>query len=453
MTEDPRGAEVLALRDLFLRLARTPRPEVETLLETELRQLVDFTVDGSAWWRERLQDGAPARAAPGLEALLRSLPPSSPKLLQERYEELQLEVPGASAGDYVVHSTSGTTGTPRSVRKHAPSYGLEQDALLLVDWAWFGRDVGKKLAFFLAVVEDEDDVPPAPPVAYLGAAPPAIRRRTLDRPIGELLDALEEHQPAYLVSTGITTRLLARLQLEEPREVRSLEQVITFTDRIDPVLRSLVREAFGARICDRYSSQEVGYIALQCPVHEHLHVVPSVCVEIVDDDGEPCPTGASGEVLVTALHSFAMPIVRYQLGDIAEWGEPCPAGITWPVLERIRGRKRDVYEGSDGVPRIVALFQQPFVRMPELLDYQVVVFDDAILFVANTSVDVGDERRREIAAQLREAFGVELPVRFLDTERLDWQGAAKRKEFYVVRRSCPPEPTFAEVQELVRAQQ
>jgi phenylacetate-CoA ligase len=443
--DDPRRADVLALRDLFLGLARMPRAEVEALLERELRQLLEFATAESAWWSERLERAGGS----GLDALLRSLPVSEPRLLQERYDEMQLDVPGATAADYVVHSTSGTTGTPRRARKHAPSHQIEHDALLLVEWSWFERDVGKKLAFFLAVLEDDDAVQLRPPLTYLGELPPAVHRRSLDRPVSELLDALAEHEPTYLVSTGITTRLLARLQLDEPRPIRSLEQVLTFTDRVDPALRDLVREAFGARICDRYSSQEVGYIAIQCSAHDHLHVVPSVCVEIVDDAGEPCGVGVPGRVLVTALHSFAMPIIRYELGDIAEWGAPCDAGITWPVLERIRGRTRDVYVGSDGVPRIVALFEQPFVRMPELLDYQVVVFEDAILLVASTSVELSAEQRGDVAGQLRQAFGVDLPVRFLPTARFDWQGSWKRKEFYVVERPCPPEPAFEEVQLLV----
>ena len=127
------------------------------------------------------------------------------------------------------------------------------------------------------------------------------------------------------------------MRLPGLREVRTLGEAST------PDLRALCREAWGVPLVDVYSAEEVGYIALQCPEHEHYHVqAESVLVEILDERGAPAPPGETGRVVVTDLHNFAMPLVRYEIGDYAEVGEPCACGRGLPVLRRIVGRVRNM---------------------------------------------------------------------------------------------------------------
>ena len=92
-----------------------------------------------------------------------------------------------------------------------------------------------------------------------------------------------------------------------------------------------------------YSSQEVGYIALECPTGESYHVqAENVLVEVLDDQDRPCSPGDVGRVVVTALHNFATPLLRYDIGDYAEVGAPCPCGRGLPALRRIMGRQRNM---------------------------------------------------------------------------------------------------------------
>ena len=85
--------------------------------------------------------------------------------------------------------------------------------------------------------------------------------------------------------------------------------------------REIVRKGLGAKFIDRYSAEETGIIARQCPKHDHLHILsPIALVEIVDENDDPCSVGQPGRVLVTGMQSYGMPLIRYELGDIAEWG-------------------------------------------------------------------------------------------------------------------------------------
>ena len=112
---------------------------------------------------------------------------------------------------------------------------------------------------------------------------------------------------------------------------------------LDPELRIACQRVWGLRIVDIYSAEEVGIVALQCPEHPHYHVqAESLLVEVVDGGGRPCPADGSGRVVVTDLHNFAKPLIRYDIGDFAEVGEPCPCGRGLPVIKSVHGRVRNM---------------------------------------------------------------------------------------------------------------
>ncbi|HCO44341.1 MAG TPA: hypothetical protein DIT63_09550, partial [Gammaproteobacteria bacterium] len=134
---------------------------------------------------------------------------------------------------------------------------------------------------------------------------------------------------------------------ERPARLRG---VGTFGEQLADDLRVLARATWGVPLADIYSCEEAGYLALQCPqVPEHYHVQSeNVLLEVLDGDGRPCPAGATGEVVLTPLHNFAMPLVRYAIGDFAEVGPPCRCGRGLPVLRRIHGRARNLLRLPDG---------------------------------------------------------------------------------------------------------
>jgi phenylacetate-CoA ligase len=111
----------------------------------------------------------------------------------------------------------------------------------------------------------------------------------------------------------------------------------------------VIREAWNVPLVDVYTAEEVGYIALQCPECEHFHVQSeNLIFEILDESGEPCQPGEIGRVVLTTLHNFAMPLVRYDIGDYAEAGAPCACGRGLPVITRILGRQRNLLTLPNG---------------------------------------------------------------------------------------------------------
>ncbi len=428
---ESRKQRVLALRDLYLDLARSSQAEQDNVTIRELRQLIEFASASSLWWNNYFLHAD--RGTDSLSVLLESLPIMTRSFVQDNLAAMQLQVPGASQNDYIVHKTSGSTGQPVQVRKHATSYFMEYDAITLLDWAWHKRDIAKVVGGFRIDAEEQQDAVTSAPLSYLGKAPNQFSLSALARSPKELVAGLAKHKAAYVYSNGVTIRLAALEQLENPQAGLKLEQFLSVSDPVSPGLRELVRDAFGAKICNRYSSEEFGYIALQCPVHDHMHVIaPSVHVEVVDEHGRACSEGEVGRVLVTALHSFAMPLVRYAIGDFAMWGSPCDAGITWPVIENVMGRERNTIVGSDGQSRIVSLIGMSILSNKKLRDYQVVVLSESILFVANVREPFDSFEISDLESELQNIFRRKVPVHVLLTDHIKWRSAVKRSEFDVL---------------------
>lgn len=422
---------VLHLRDQFLDLARATREQVDKYAHNELNAIVKFSKQRIPWYTNSFESIANVDGTESLEELLRSLPILSRRQAQENFDGLYFKSPEHDPNDYAIQATSGSTGKPVSVMKFAPLYSAEYDALTLTEWQLNQRDTSKVVTTFRIVETEADDVPLGPPLSYIGATRIHTSRSILKRTIPDLLKELHRLRPDYLFVNGVVSRQLALAQLESGFESIQIEQFLTVSDRIDPQLRALVQDVFGARMIDRYSSEEFGYIALQCPVHDHLHVCsPSLILEIVDESGNACDVGQPGRVLVTSLHNFAMPLIRYDIGDIAEFGEPCDTGLNWPVLNQVNGRIRDSITLPNSEFRLVTFFDSRMLGTRKLRDYQIVLFENAIVFLYYVNDELDEIERGDIEAELQNAFKLPLSIIFRRMENENWQNVWKRREWY-----------------------
>jgi phenylacetate-CoA ligase len=112
--------------------------------------------------------------------------------------------------------------------------------------------------------------------------------------------------------------------------------------------RNIIESMWNTEVYNTYGSSEIPRIAFECNEHAGLHILSdSVCVETVKDNeivrGEP------GEVVITGLYNYLMPLIRYELGDIATLSdEPCSCGRNWPLIKDIQGRINDVFPLPSG---------------------------------------------------------------------------------------------------------
>ncbi len=259
-------------------------------------------------------------------------------------------------------SSSGSTGRPVTAKKTDVNQ-IFHKALNLRNHLWHKRDLAAK---FATIRGYDRGTAMAPHGSHRKSwttvyrTGPSIMLNSAHCTLGEQLHWIAKERPPYILSYPTNLHALALRCEATGIDMPWLNALVTFSEALSPGQRGVIERVFGVTVEDMYSAAEVSMIAVQCPEQPHYHHVQSenVLVEIVGEDGGPCGIGETGRVLVTDLHNFAMPFIRYEIGDLAQFGPPCPCGRGLPVLQRIFGRVRNMLyleSGEQLFPDIAAL--------------------------------------------------------------------------------------------------
>jgi phenylacetate-CoA ligase len=164
---------------------------------------------------------------------------------------------------------------------------------------------------------------------------------------------IEAFRPDYVL--GYTSTLAAvadELTQRGLRLSRRVKGVVTIAETLSPLRRQLIEAYFAAPIINRYGLREFGsWSAQSCwETPEQFHLNTELVVwETVRDDGTPAAPGETGRVVLTDLHNYAMPFIRYDTGDLAVAGEAaCPCGRGFPLVGPIQGRSAECIRTSAG---------------------------------------------------------------------------------------------------------
>ena len=121
------------------------------------------------------------------------------------------------------------------------------------------------------------------------------------------------------------------------------------SERLYDEQRQAIGRVFGCPVANGYGSRDAGFIAHECPQGGMHLTAEDVVVEIVNPQGDPVPTGETGEIVVTHLATREFPFIRYRTGDMAALGsQACACGRGLPTLREIQGRSTDFVVAADG---------------------------------------------------------------------------------------------------------
>lgn len=355
-----RAAAVLAL---LFQMESTQWLSAEALRERQNRQLgalLDHARRHCPFYRERL---------PNDLAHWHEIPLLTRADLQTQADAIRASVYPQAHGKTFAIATGGSTAEPVTVRRTALTQ-LFWQAATLRDHLWHQRDLSATMAIIRQFPQPVDSSKPGRWGGVLHSGP------AWHLPIATDVEAqsrwLQEVNPDILLTYPANLDALLTHMHHEGLTLPRLREVRTVSGTVTPALRERCRQILGAPITDLYSAQEVGVIALQCPDSGLLHVQSEhVLVEVLDEQGQPCREGEVGQVVVTDLHNFAMPLIRYALHDWAEVGPACSCGRGLPTLRRVMGRTRNMAMSPEGKPFWPVLETRRLLEaIPHLRQYQ-----------------------------------------------------------------------------------
>ncbi|MGB5108083.1 MAG: hypothetical protein WBP29_05945 [Candidatus Zixiibacteriota bacterium] len=232
------------------------------------------------------------------------------------------------------------------------------------------------------------------------------------------LEALVRFKPKSIEGYPSTLNYLARSILAAGIDI-TLKAAFMSSEMLLPEQRSTIEAAFHCRVYDFYGMAERAVFATECDLHNGKHLNDDFGItEVLAKNGEPAKAGELGRIVVTGLHNYAMPLIRYQSSDVTALNpEACACGRAFPLMHNVTSKDEDVVTTKDGRYISPSLLTHPFKPLTSIQESQVIqesVDLLRVLVVRLPSYTENDTRYLVKELQLRMGAGTKIEIEFVD---------------------------------------
>ncbi len=332
---------------LLIRHSQVGREEIIAFRNRQLRRLINHAYSNVPYYRKLFdENGIKPNEIKTIEDLP-CIPITSKKDLQSLPTE-DLVSRTIDPQRLIEHRTSGSSGEPFTIR-HTWLEERINAAYRLRALRDFGlRFTDKQISIGL--------VRPIHPNDY-SLSIKILQRMGFRRkvkvscllPPEEIVKRLRELNPDVLSGfSGVMSRI-SQVVNDTGRKGINPRFITVGAEVLTPLMRIQIFEAFAAPVFETYGSHEFNLIAWECKVTGELHICDDSLIVEVLKNGRPAKIGERGEVVATNLHGYAMPFIRYRLGDIVTKGfETCQCDQPFSTIRKVQGRMLDYFKLPGG---------------------------------------------------------------------------------------------------------
>ena len=338
---------------LYLRLRSYPRYKDYTKLiremvrgdplamsEISLHQLLEYAKDHSAYYSELL---------PGRE--FNSIPTLTRDIMQVRFDDIRTkpELPNA-----YVNRSGGSIENPATFVQdgHYEGWALATQGYYFKEFLGVEMDTVKNVWLWASERDAE--------VVRRGGFRDEVRRflgnkiwlstyKADEKRWLECIDVIQRYRPHYVAGYASSLYQMALVARRHNIRLHRPAFVYSAAESMHSFMRDLVEEQFGAKVYEYYGSREVGAVAGECS-RGNMHIfVMNNLVEVLDDCGQVVDDGSEGNLVITCLHNYSFPMIRYEINDVGVKGSGrCSCGSKLPYLARLSGRITDYFVTKNG---------------------------------------------------------------------------------------------------------
>jgi phenylacetate-CoA ligase len=322
-------------------------------------------------------------------------------------------------------STSGSTGTPLHFIEDNLTKASKL-AVVLRSYQWAGYLPGKK-TFSLQSYTFGD---PASFTKYFPFAKlwrfdaKKLKKETAL----ELLDLIDRERPSVFIGYPFSIFMLTQFAEREGRSIHPIGSIVTAGETLSERRRELLEAAYKCKVYDFFSHHENVAIITECK-NQTRHICEDFAYnEIVDESGNDASEKGTGELVGTGFYNYAMPLIRYRIGDkviLDSKNDACGCGRHFRIVKEIVGRQNDYLETPDG--RLLGNVLEHSVDNAKGVMLSQCVQDAIDHMYVNLIVEkeFNEESRIELEKGLRKRLGNEIKIDFKVVSQLERSKSGK----------------------------
>jgi phenylacetate-CoA ligase len=386
----------------FLEASQWWKPEQLMAFQwAELHKLLRHAFESVPYYRRKYRAAGASFSDIRTWDDFKRLPPLTRDEIRQHREEL---CSTSYSGKLLPHATGGSSGVPTRFYRTYESYDWRTAAKDRV-YSWSGLHVGDRSVYLWG--------------APVGAVPKhkiwktrlheAVLRQQTFNTFSQTEELwlrihaeIRRYRPAAIVGYVSSLQQFAGFLGRTKRNIPRVNGVIAAAEPLFEGVRRSIEEAFGAPVYNTYGSREFMSLAGECEQRDGLHInAENIVVETGRDIDEP------SNIIVTDLHNYGMPFIRYDIGDLGKLKDgKCACGRGLPRLIGIEGRVLDTLRTADGRMVPGEFFPHLLKEIPEFAQYRVQQTGlDRIVISAVMNRELSGVSRELLDREIGKVFG------------------------------------------------
>lgn len=377
---------------------------------TALKRLLRHAADQVPWYQQQIRDSGLVPEDMTSVADIAVLPVLTKAIVREHYQDL---IARNFRGKTFSKKTGGSTGEPFCFEITREDYQRRM-AVMWRGYSRAGARMGRRTLYLWGA-----DILPGNSLAAIKNQfyHRFFQRRMLnsfamnDSNLADYVTEIRRYRPEVIVGYVTPLYELARYMVQRGEVLPKVEAILTGAEPLRSSQRELIERAFCAPVFNTYGCREVMLIASEAPGVDGMLVnTDQLLLESVDDQGRPVRE-QPGQLLLTDLHAFGMPLIRYANGDVISLSDTPATGFPWPRLTSVEGRQLDLIRTTDGRLLPGEFFPHLLKDIPGVERFQVVqkTLDKLILRIV-AGKEFNDAARRLLMNALHNHLGESLQV-------------------------------------------
>lgn len=377
--------------------------ELVALQRNKLEQILTYATQKSPYYRNL---NAVKHTNP--VSWLKGFPVLTKEILSVQGESLLTQ----PVNELYRHGSSGSTGVQAIVYWSAEQQDLER-ATQVMWWEWAGYTIGNPL-LQTGITPNRSRIKAVKDFFFRTYYLVAFAHRKEDS-LEALRWAMKQSNP--IVAGYASSLFVLAKQAEESGLRAKFSSAITWGDKVFVHYRETIERVFQTKVYETYGAAEGFKIGMQKDL-PYLYIMTNhVYIELLDDNGKEVEDGEMGHVVVTSLTAFAMPLIRYRIGDMAirlpRDRYPKRRDLNFPLFEKIVGRDTDLVKTRSGKYMVVHSFTGIFEHIPEIKQFSVIQNTlDSILIEYIPGIGFNENKLQEVKQKINGYIGDELNIEF-----------------------------------------